>query len=142
MTVLSHNMKLIRKKLNCTQTVFSQILEIGFRTYVRYESGERDVPAVVLVKISNLGNISLDRLLTTRLDETELNQPDDLTPPEIPESLAIVGGSLQEGRIMLKGYRDDFLITLNPGEKKSSIISGPCPPPPGPNVWETWKNPG
>ena len=84
MSALSQNMKLIRKRLNCTQTAFSQILGIGFRTYVRYESGERDVPAVVLGKLANLGNVSLDRLLTTRLDEKELDRPDNLLLPDSP----------------------------------------------------------
>lgn len=118
MSALSHNMKLIRKRLNCTQTAFSQILDIGFRTYVRYESGERDVPAVVLEKLSNLGNISLDRLLTTRLDAGELDIPDNLLIPEKPESYTVISGSRQEGRIMLKGYRRDFLITQDAEEKK------------------------
>lgn len=118
MTILSDNMKQIRQHLNCTQTAFAQVLDIGFRTYVRYESGERDVPAAILVKMSGLGNVSLDRLLTTPLDEEELSQPDTLTFPDKPKQLAVIGGSLNEGRLMLKGYRDDFLITINPREKK------------------------
>ncbi len=118
MTILSSNMKVIRNKLNCTQTAIAQVLDIGFRTYVRYESGERDVPAAILVKISSLGNVSLDRLLTTPLDSEELNQPDTLTPPSKPKSLKVIGGSLLEGRLMFKGFREDFLITVTPREKK------------------------
>ncbi|QPJ62803.1 MAG: helix-turn-helix transcriptional regulator [Candidatus Nitronauta litoralis] len=118
MTILSRNMKVIRNNLNCTQTAFAQVLGIGFRTYVRYESGERDVPAATLVKISSLGNVSLDRLLTTPLDSEELNQPDTLIPPNKPEKLYVISGSLPEGRLMVKGYRDDFLITVNSREKK------------------------
>ncbi len=38
----------------------SEALEIGFRTYVRYEAGERNAP--VMVKLAKLGNVSLDRL--------------------------------------------------------------------------------
>ena len=118
MTILSSNMKVIRNKLNCTQTAFAQVLDIGFRTYVRYESGERDVPAAILVKISSLGNISLDRLMTSPLDSEELNQPDTLTPPNKPKSLKVIGGSLLEGRLMFKGFREDFLITVTSREKK------------------------
>ncbi len=118
MTYLSDNMKAIRNHLNCTQTAFAQVLEIGFRTYVRYESGERDVPAAILVKISRLGNVSLDRLLITRLDKVELEQPDTLTPPDKPKTLRVIGGSLHEGRLMFKGFRHDFLITVNPREKR------------------------
>ena len=44
MTILSNNLKVIRKNLNCTQTSLAEVLEIGFRTYVRYEAGERDAP--------------------------------------------------------------------------------------------------
>ena len=64
MTVLSENLKIIRKKLNYTQIALSEVLEIGFRTYVRYEAGERDAPISVIVKLARLGSVSLDRLLT------------------------------------------------------------------------------
>ena len=66
MTVLSENLKIIRKKLDCTQNALSEVLEIGFRTYVRYEAGERDAPVSVLVKLARLASVSLDRLLTTK----------------------------------------------------------------------------
>ena len=117
MPLLKNNIKIIRQHLNCTQTAFAQVLEIGFRTYVRYESGERNVPAGVLVKISRLGNISLDRLLMTRLTSDDLRNPDTLLPPDKPKTLQVISGSIKEGRLMLKGFREDFLITINSQEK-------------------------
>jgi len=39
MTILSENLRTIRKHLNCTQMAISEVLDIGFRTYVRYEAG-------------------------------------------------------------------------------------------------------
>ena len=111
-------MKAIRKSLNCTQTAFAEVLGIGFRTYVRYESGERDAPVSVLVKLARLGNISLDRLLTTPVDEEELQQPDTVALPKKTHQLKVIGGSLKEGRLMFKGLREDFLVTVNPNEKK------------------------
>ena len=59
MTILSENLRTIRKKLNCTQMALSEVLEIGFRTYVRYEAGERDAPVSVMVKLAKLGKVSL-----------------------------------------------------------------------------------
>ena len=53
MTVLAQNLKTIRKNLNCTQMTISDVLDIGFRTYVRYEAGERDAPVAVLVKLAD-----------------------------------------------------------------------------------------
>ena len=72
MTILAENLKTIRKHLNCTQMAISQVIEVGFRTYVRYEAGERDAPVSVLVKLARLGNISLDRLLTTKVTPEDL----------------------------------------------------------------------
>ena len=73
-------MKTIRKGLSCTQMAIAKVLDIGFRTYVRYEAGERDAPVAVLVKFARLGSISLDRLLTTKLEPSDLEMP-DLDPP-------------------------------------------------------------
>ena len=60
MLILAKNIKAIRKELGCTQSVMANILKVGFRTFVRYEVGERDAPIAVLVKIARLGNISLE----------------------------------------------------------------------------------
>ena len=76
MTILSDNLKTIRKNLNCTQMALSEVLEIGFRTYVRYEAGERDAPVSVLVKLARLANLSLDRLLTTKVLPEDLQTHD------------------------------------------------------------------
>ena len=48
----------------------ARLIDVGFRTYVRYEVGERDAPVNVLIKMAKLGNISLDQLLSTALRAT------------------------------------------------------------------------
>ena len=45
----------------------ARLIDVGFRTYVRYEVGEHDEPEKVLIKMAKLGNISLDQLLSTAL---------------------------------------------------------------------------
>ena len=60
MSILAKNLKTVRKELGCTQSVMSEILKVGFRTFVRYEAGEIDAPVSVMVKIARLGNISLE----------------------------------------------------------------------------------
>ena len=75
MTVLSDNLKTIRKKLNYTQVALSEILGFGFRSYVRYEAGERDAPISVLVKLARFGKVSLDRFLTKKILENLLVIP-------------------------------------------------------------------
>ena len=118
MTTLSENMKTIRKSLNCTQMAIAKVLDIGFRTYVRYEAGERDAPVAVLVKFARLGNISLDRLLTTKLEPTDLEMP-DLDPPAGKLSqVDAIGGSLKEGRLVFKGIRGDYYVAVTQDEKK------------------------
>ncbi len=118
MTILSQNMKTIRKSLSCTQMAIARVLDIGFRTYVRYEAGERDAPVAVLVKFARLGNISLDRLLTTKLEPADLEIPDLDPPAGKLSSVEVIGGSLKEGRLVFKGIRGDYYIAVSQDEKK------------------------
>ena len=118
MTVLSNNLKTIRKKLNYTQIALSEVLNIGFRTYVRYEAGERDAPISVLVKLARLGNVSLDRLLTKIILSEDLKTPDKEKLPTSKAPLEVISGGLEEGRLMFKGLLIDHLISKNKEEKK------------------------
>jgi len=122
MTVLSENLKTIRKNLKCTQGVLSEILGIGFRTYVRYEAGERDAPVSLLVKMARLGGLSLDRLLTTKVLLEELHSPDKKILPKSKVSREVICGSLEEGRLMFKGQLDDNLISTKKEEQKLLIL--------------------
>ena len=96
----------------------SEVLEIGFRTYVRYEAGERDAPVSVLVKLARLGNVSLDRLLTTKVWPEDLQKPDKEKLPTSKAPLEVIGGGLEEGRLMFKGQLNDNLISTNKEEQK------------------------
>jgi transcriptional regulator with XRE-family HTH domain len=118
MTTLSENMKVIRKKLNCTQMAIAKVLDIGFRTYVRYEAGERDAPVAVLVKFARLGSISLDRLLTTKLEPSDLEMPDVPPPAGKLSQVEAIGGSLKEGRLVFKGISGDYYVAATADEKK------------------------
>ena len=118
MTTLSENMKTIRKSLSCTQMAIAKVLDIGFRTYVRYEAGERDAPVAVLVKFARLGNISLDRLLTTKLEPLDLEMPDLDPPAGKLNQVDAIGGSLKEGRLVFKGIRGDYYVAVTQDEKK------------------------
>ena len=73
MSILAKNVRLIRKELRCTQSAMAEILKIGFRTYVRYEAGERDAPVSVLIKLAHLGNISLEQLLTQVISNHDIS---------------------------------------------------------------------
>ena len=118
MTILSENLKTLRKKLNCTQIAISEVLEIGFRTYVRYEAGERDAPILVIVKLAKLGNVSLDRVLTTKILPEDLDTPDLAKSQSTIHNAEVIGGSIEEGRLMLKGFLNDNLVTTNKDEQK------------------------
>ena len=118
LTVLAQNLKIIRKSLGCSQVAISEVLNIGFRSYVRYEAGERDAPVYLLIRIAKLGNLSLDRLMTTPLTLEELKTPDSDKIPTTPQQMEIIGGSLIEGRVMFRGLRSDHLVTTNKMEKK------------------------
>jgi len=122
MTVLSENLKTIRKNLKCTQGALSEVLEIGFRTYVRYEAGERDAPVSLLVKLARLGELSLDRLLTTKVLLEELQTPDQKILPNSKVPPEVISGNLEEGRLMFKGQLGDHLISTKKEEQKLLML--------------------
>lgn len=72
MSILAKNLKTIRKELRCTQASMAEIMNVGFRTYVRYEAGERDAPVSVLVKLARLGSMSLEQLLTVEIHRSDV----------------------------------------------------------------------
>lgn len=72
MSILAKNLKTIRKELRCTQASLADIMSVGFRTYVRYEAGERDAPVCVLVKLARLGSMSLEQLLTVEIHRSDV----------------------------------------------------------------------
>ena len=118
LTVLAQNLKIIRKSLSCSQVAISEVLNIGFRSYVRYEAGERDAPVYLLIRIAKLGNLSLDRLMTTPLTLEELKTPDSDKIPTTPQQMKVIGGSIMDGRVMFRGLISDHLVTTNKTEKK------------------------
>jgi transcriptional regulator with XRE-family HTH domain len=118
MTILSQNLKTIRKNLGDTQMTLANELGIGFRTYVRYEAGERDAPVSIMIKLASLGNMSLDRLLTTEVKKKDLEIKDQASTPKNSIKMNVIGGSLDEGRLVFKGLKNDFLVSANSEEKK------------------------
>lgn len=117
MSILAQNMRIIRRELKCTQSTMSEILKVGFRTYVRYEAGERDAPVVVLVKMARLGNISLENLLTRKIDSLAILPMDtetlNLNPPEIKSA------NFQTGHISFKKLSKEGMLALDEAEKKA-----------------------
>ena len=71
----------------------------------------------VLIKLARLGNLSLDRLLTTPLKLADLKTPDAEELPQNPQKMEVIGGGIIEGRIMFKGMANDQLITTDKLEK-------------------------
>jgi len=119
MSVLAKNLKTIRKELGCTQSVMSEILKVGFRTFVRYEAGERDAPVSVLVKIARLGNISLEQLLTTAIE------PNDIAPLEKINRGATVQVQtidFKVGQVTFKDRDHQELMTIDDAEKRILIL--------------------
>ena len=115
MSVLAKNLKTIRKELGCTQSVMSEILKVGFRTFVRYEAGERDAPVSVLVKIARLGNISLEQLLTTAIE------PNDIAPLEKINrgtTVQVQTIDFKVGQVTFKDPDHQELMTIDDAEKR------------------------
>ena len=53
----------LREDHDLTQTDIAQILSCSQVCYSRYELGSRDIPADVLIRLSNFYNVSVDYLL-------------------------------------------------------------------------------
>jgi transcriptional regulator with XRE-family HTH domain len=125
MSVLSKNLKTIRKELGCTQSVMSEILKVGFRTFVRYEAGERDAPVSVLVKIARLGNISLEQLLTTAIE------PNDIAPLEKINrgaNVQVQSIDFKAGQVVFKDPDHQELMTIDDAEKRILTLFRKMPP--------------
>ena len=116
MSILAKNIKTIRKELGCTQSVMSEILKVGFRTFVRYEAGIRDAPISVLITIARLGNISLEQLLTSEVHKNDI-VPVKRTDQELSQAkLSVV--NLKEGSIVFNNPYREEIITLGVDERK------------------------
>lgn len=116
MSILAKNLKTIRKELGCTQSVMSDILKVGFRTFVRYEAGERDAPVSVLVKIARLGNISLEQLLTSEIDKNYIAPLQKVN--NSPSSTEVSVVNFKEGSVVFNNPSRQEMITLDDGERK------------------------
>jgi len=116
MSILAKNLKMIRKELGCTQSVMSGILEVGFRTLVRYEAGERDAPVAVLVKIARLGNISLEQLLTSEIDKNDIVPLQRINKDLSSTEVSVV--NFKEGLVIFDNPSRQEFITLDDIERR------------------------
>lgn len=116
MSILAQNLKLIRKELRCTQLAMADILSVGFRTYVRYEAGERDAPVSILVKIAKLGNLSLDQLLTTEVTELDIVPRSTVAKNEVLPKVKHC--DFQSGKITFQDPPAKGLLAIDNSEKK------------------------
>ena len=116
MSVLAQNIRTIRKELKCTQSAMADILKVGFRTYVRYEAGERDAPVSILVKLSRLGNLSLEQLLTQKISADHVCPIDgdslNVDPPQVKSA------NFKTGHITFRKPSRESLLTIDESEKK------------------------
>ena len=56
--------KQLAKELNCSQQVYSN-----------YELGQRDIPTDILIKLSNIYNVSIDYILELAIIQIYKNKP-------------------------------------------------------------------
>ena len=116
MSVLAKNLKIIRKELGCTQSVMSEILRVGFRTFVRYEAGERDVPVSIVIKMARLGNISVEELLTTGIEPNDIAPLGKISQGTNPIKLKSI--DFKMGYVTFKDSMNKEMITIDDAEKR------------------------
>ena len=116
MSILSNNVRLIRKELRCPQSAMAKILGVGFRSYVRYEAGERDAPVSALVKLAYLGNISLEQLLTKVISSHDISPVSLISDVrDFPETKLV---DFRKGEIIFKRPDRQELMSVDSSEKR------------------------
>ena len=63
----------LREDKDLTQQDMAEYLHCSQRCYSNYETGTRDIPTEILIKIADFHNVSIDYLLE-RTDKKEVNQ--------------------------------------------------------------------
>ena len=120
MSILAKNLKTIRKELGCTQSLMASILNVGFRTFVRYEAGERDAPVEVLVKIARLGNISLESFLTKSIKANDIAPLEKINKGITPVHIQSI--DFKAGNVTFLEPNRPELMTINDSEKRLLTI--------------------
>ena len=55
--------KELRQSLKVNQTQMAKLLGMSQTGYSKYETGENDIPTEILIKLSNIHNVSVDYIL-------------------------------------------------------------------------------
>lgn len=63
----------LREDKDLNQTKIAQYLGMSQTGYSKYETGENDIPTIVLIKLANFYDVSVDYLLE-RTDNPETNR--------------------------------------------------------------------
>ena len=63
----------LRTDADMSQKQLSEILHISQRSYSHYETGSRNIPVEMLIRLANYYDISVDYLVG-RTDKTEMNK--------------------------------------------------------------------
>ena len=63
----------LRTDADLSQKQLSEILHISQRSYSHYETGSRNIPVVMLIRLANYYDISVDYLVG-RTDKKEMNK--------------------------------------------------------------------
>lgn len=63
----------LRTDADMSQKQLSEILHISQRSYSHYETGSRDIPVEMLIRLANYYDISVDYLVG-RTDKKEMNK--------------------------------------------------------------------
>ena len=116
MSILAKNLKTIREELDCTQSMMAGILKVGFRTFVRYEAGERDAPVSVLIKVARLANISLEKLLTTSIKPIDIAPLEKISRGSNPAQIESL--DFRTGYVTFKDPNCQEIITVDDVEKR------------------------
>lgn len=114
MTILSENLKILRKKYNLTQLDVANQLGIGRTTYLSYEKGTNEPNINLLIKLSNLFSITIDELLSKNTCNiiSQYSYPKLETFDKNIFNKSILIENLKNKKIFLQNSLDEFSIEV------------------------------
>jgi transcriptional regulator with XRE-family HTH domain len=92
MSILAENIKKVRENLNLNQTEFGKLVGLETNSAIsNYENGKREPDIATLMRIAEIGNVTLDWLIRGINIEDDRQKEIDQKDSTINELIKIVG---------------------------------------------------
>ncbi len=122
MANIGNQIKSLREKMGLSQSDFAAKLGLGGPTVIsKYEKNQREPEIALLIKLANLGNVSLDWLLTGEGPQSrEQNREEVIEDDEVIFKKVL--GRLKTTIDSIKSISSEYNLKIDPNNQMSHII--------------------